>query len=58
MAVRHYPGLLDAVASGALDPAALVGHTLALDDVGSELAAMGDFATRGLSVVDRGFRVA
>jgi alcohol dehydrogenase len=53
MAVRHYPGLLDAVASGALDPAALVGRTLALDDVGAELAAMGDFATRGLSVVDR-----
>jgi alcohol dehydrogenase len=53
MAVRHYPGLLDAVASGALDPAALVGRTLALEDVGSELAAMGDFATRGLSVVDR-----
>ncbi|HEX4691867.1 MAG TPA: zinc-dependent alcohol dehydrogenase family protein [Solirubrobacteraceae bacterium] len=53
MAVRHYPGLLDAVASGALDPAALVGRTLALDDVGAELAAMGGFATRGLSVVDR-----
>jgi alcohol dehydrogenase len=53
MAVRHYPALLDAVASGALDPAALVGRTLALDDVGAELAAMGDFATRGLSVVDR-----
>jgi alcohol dehydrogenase len=53
MAVRHYPGLLDAVASGALDPAALVGRTLALEDVGAELAAMGDFATRGLSVVDR-----
>jgi alcohol dehydrogenase len=53
MAVRHYPALLDAVAGGALDPGALVGRTLALDDVGAELAAMGDFATRGLSVVDR-----
>jgi hypothetical protein len=36
-----------------LDPAALVGRTLALDDVGAELADMGDFATQGLSVVDR-----
>jgi alcohol dehydrogenase len=55
MAVRHYPGLLDAVARGALDPGRLVGRTLALDGVGAELAAMGDFATQGLSVVDRGF---
>jgi alcohol dehydrogenase len=53
MAVRHYPALLDAVASGALDPGALVGRTLTLDEVGGELSAMGDFATRGLSVVDR-----
>jgi alcohol dehydrogenase len=53
MAVRHYPALLDAVAGGTLDPGALVGHTLALDEVGAELAAMGDFARRGLSVVDR-----
>jgi alcohol dehydrogenase len=55
MAVRHYPGLLAAVARGELDPGRLVGRTLALADVGDELAAMGDFATRGLSVVDGGF---
>jgi alcohol dehydrogenase len=55
MAVRHYDGLLAAVAAGRLDPGRLVGRTLALDDVGAELAAMGDFATHGISVVDRGF---
>jgi alcohol dehydrogenase len=55
MAVRHYGGLLDAVACGDLAPGRLVGRTLALDDVGAELASMGDFATQGLSVIDRGF---
>ena len=51
MAVRHYPALLDAIAAGALDPARLVGATVALEDAGAELAAMGGFARHGTTVI-------
>jgi alcohol dehydrogenase len=55
MAVRHYDDLLRAVAAGTLAPGRLVGRTIALDEAGAELAAMGDFAQHGVTVVDRGF---
>jgi alcohol dehydrogenase len=55
MAVRHYDELLRAVALGTLAPGRLVGRRIALDDAGSELAAMGAFAQHGVTVVDRGF---
>jgi alcohol dehydrogenase len=51
MAVRHYPGLLDAIAAGRLDPARLVGATVALADAGDELAAMSRFARHGATVI-------
>jgi len=51
MAVRHYPELLAAVASGAVDPAALVGATVPLEQAGAELAAMGSFARTGATVI-------
>ena len=51
MAVRHYPGLLDAIAAGALDPARLIGATVALEDAGAELAAMGGFSRHGATVI-------
>jgi alcohol dehydrogenase len=51
MAVRHYPALLDAIAAGTLDPARLVGATVALEDAGAELAAMGGFARLGATVI-------
>ena len=51
MAVRHYPGLLDAIAAGRLDPARLVGATVALAEAGDELAAMSRFARHGATVI-------
>jgi alcohol dehydrogenase len=51
MAVRHYPALLDAITAGRLDPARLIGTTVALDDAGAELAAMGGFARLGTTVI-------
>ena len=53
MAVRHYPALLDAIAAGRVDPARLVGATVALEQAGEELAAMGDFKRHGATVIDR-----
>jgi alcohol dehydrogenase len=55
MAVRHYPDLLRAVAAGTVSPGLLVGRRIGLDDAGAELAAMGDFAQQGVTVIDRGF---
>jgi alcohol dehydrogenase len=55
MAVRHYDDLLRAVASGTLEPGRLVGRRVGLDDAGGELAAMGEFARHGVTVIDRGF---
>jgi alcohol dehydrogenase len=51
MAVRHYYGMLSAIASGALRPGELVAKTIALDGVGDELASMGQFAQEGVTVV-------
>jgi alcohol dehydrogenase len=51
MAVRHYPGLLDAIAGGRLDPGRLVGATVGLDRAGEELAAMGAFTRHGATVI-------
>lgn len=51
MAVRHYPAMLDAVTAGRLDPSRLVGTTVALDDAGAELAAMGRFTRHGATVI-------
>jgi alcohol dehydrogenase len=51
MAVGRYPALLELVTSGAVDPAGLIGRTIPLADAGAELAAMGAFAQRGVSVI-------
>jgi alcohol dehydrogenase len=51
MAVSRYDALLRLVTSGAVDPARLIGRTITLDEAGAELAAMGDFAQRGVTVV-------
>jgi len=51
MAVRHYPVLLDAIGAGRLDPARLVGATVALEDAGAELAAMSGFTRHGATVI-------
>jgi len=51
MAVRHYDGMLRAIASGALRPGELVAKTIALRAVGEEVASMGRFAQEGVTVV-------
>src|SRR3954471_19793108 len=51
MAVRHYDGLLRAIAGGSVQPGKLVAKTIRLEDAGEELAAMGRFAQEGVTVV-------
>jgi alcohol dehydrogenase len=51
MAVRHYPLLLDAITAGRLDPSRLIGATVALEEAGAELAAMGAFTRHGTTVI-------
>jgi alcohol dehydrogenase len=51
MAVGHYDALLRLITSGAVDPGRLIGRTIGLADAGAELASMGEFAQRGVSVV-------
>ena len=51
MAVGRYDALLRLVSSGAVDPARLISRTITLDEAGAELASMGEFAQRGVTVV-------
>jgi alcohol dehydrogenase len=51
MAVRHYEALVRAVSAGTVVPGSLVAKTIALDEVGDELASMGRFAQEGVTVV-------
>jgi alcohol dehydrogenase len=51
MAVRHYPGLLESIARGEVDPSRLIGSRIGLEQVGAELQAMGEFAQRGVTVM-------
>ena len=53
MAVRHYPGMLSAIAGGSVRPGELVAKTIGLDEVGDELASMGRFAQEGVTVASR-----
>jgi D-arabinose 1-dehydrogenase-like Zn-dependent alcohol dehydrogenase len=50
MAARSYPAMLGLVASGRLDPGALVGRRIALEDAGEALLAMATHATTGITV--------
>jgi alcohol dehydrogenase len=52
MAVGRYDALLRLVESGAVEPGRLIGRTIGLDQAGDELAAMGAFAQRGVTVIE------
>ena len=52
MAVGRYDALLRLVASGAVEPGRLIGRTIGLEEAGDELAAMGSFAQRGVTVIE------
>jgi len=49
--VRHYDGMLRAIAGGTLRPGELVAKTIGLEEAGAELAAMAQFAQEGVTVV-------
>lgn len=52
MPAHEYPAMLDQIARGILDPSALVGRTVSLDDAPSALAAMSEPAvTAGSTVI-------
>ena len=53
MAASRYRDLLAFVTHGGLPVERLIGKRITLDEAGAELAAMGEFAQRGLSVIDR-----
>jgi alcohol dehydrogenase len=52
MAVGRYDALLRLVESGAVEPARLIGRTITLEQASDELAAMGSFAQRGVTVIE------
>ncbi len=41
------------IRTGALSPELLIGRTIGLDEVPVELPAMNEFATSGVTVIDR-----
>jgi alcohol dehydrogenase len=52
MAARDYPGMLDLVARGLLQPRRLVGRVISLDEAGAAIAEMsGPSPTAGMTVV-------
>ena len=53
MQATRYPAMLRMVATGKLDPGSLVTGTIALEEAGGVLAAMDDFDTLGVTVIDR-----
>ena len=53
MQAHRYGEMLRMILSGALKPARLIGKTVGLEEAGAELAAMGDFKGRGVTVIDR-----
>ncbi len=53
MAAHAYPGMLEDVAAGRLQPAQLVRRTISLAEAPAVLEAMGQFRDAGVTVVDR-----
>lgn len=53
IAAADYPPLLDLVTSGRVDPRRLVQRTIALADVPEALAALEQFESSGITIVDR-----
>lgn len=53
MQAARYAELLDMVVSGKLDPAAIIGQTISLEQAPQALDQMGRFGTSGITVIDR-----
>lgn len=52
MQAHKYPEMLDFIISGKLEPQKLIERTISLEDAIIELPKMGDFAHRGILVID------
>ena len=52
MPARSYPKLLELITDGVLSPQKLIAKTIPLSEAGAELAAMGSFAQRGVTVIE------
>jgi alcohol dehydrogenase len=53
MQAHQYPGMLEMILSGTLQPQRLIGETVTLDEAVDALPAMTDFALTGVTVIDR-----
>ena len=53
MQAHQYPGMLEMILSGTLQPQRLIGETVALDEAVDALPAMTDFALTGVTVIDQ-----
>jgi D-arabinose 1-dehydrogenase-like Zn-dependent alcohol dehydrogenase len=53
MQVPRYDSMLRMIETGKLEPRALVSRTVPLEEAGDVLASMDDFATLGITVIDR-----
>jgi len=51
MPAHAYPEMLKMIVSGVLSPQKLISKTVTLAEAGAELAAMGEFAQRGVTVI-------
>ncbi len=54
MPAHTYPAMLERIVAGGLEPKKLIAKTVRLEDAGAELEAMGQFAQRGVSVIEMG----
>ncbi len=53
MQANRYSEMLAMIASGKLNPAAMIGKTIPLEDAPHELVKMGEFGAVGITVIDR-----
>ena len=53
MQAHQYPGMLDMIMSGRLQPKRLIGGTVSLEESLTALTSMTDFALTGVTVIDR-----
>ena len=53
MQAHRYDEMLRMITQGKLEPRRMIGKTVALEEAGAELAAMGSFAQKGVTVIDR-----
>jgi alcohol dehydrogenase len=53
MQAHAYPGMLDMIMSGTLQPEKMIGATVTLAESMAALTSMTDFAITGVTVIDR-----